>query len=119
MNINIGRELKSIQTENIIWLIYLFIIGASFISNYFAEQYLFSLDPKTKKLFRYINIFVLTIALIIYVYYTYLAYEDLKKDTKSIYKTLIMIASVLVLIGGIIYLYVEIYKNDNPEISII
>lgn len=119
MGININKELDNLQIENIIWLIYLFIIGASFISNYFAERYLYTMDPQIKKIFRNINIFVLSIALLIYLYYAYVAYESIKEDDHSLWKYLILIASILVLIGGIIYLYVEIYKNANPEISLV
>lgn len=117
MNTNIS--LKVNEQENIIWLIYLFIIGANFISNYFVEKYLYSMDNKYKKIFRNINILVLSIALLIYIYYVYLSYKTLKKDLNSLSSKLIFIASILILIGGIIYLGIEIYKNENPEIDII
>lgn len=119
MNININTVLKQIENKNVIWIIYLFIIGANFISDYYIEKYLYTYNENYKKIFRTINIIILSIALIIYIYFVYISYKEIKKDTKSIYKLFIFIASILVLIGGLIYLYVEIYKSDNPEISII
>lgn len=119
IGININEELKQVEIENIIWIIYLFIIGAQFISNYFVEKYLYTFDPQIKTIFRYINIAILSIALLIYIYFVYLSVKNVKKDTKSIYKNLLLIASILILVGGVIYLYVEIYKNTNPEISIV
>lgn len=118
MNVGISNQLKIIENENIIWLIYLFIIGANFISNYFEERFLFSMDKKYRKIFRYINILVLFIALCIYIYTVYATATHTKKES-SIYQKLLLLASVCILLGGIIYLYVEINKAATPEIVII
>ena len=118
MNKNISSHLFDVEKENIIWLIYLFIIGANFISNYFEEKYLYTVDEKYRKIFRYINILVLFIALCIYIYTTYVTYKNTKKDSPT-YRKLLLLASICILIGGAIYLYVEVYKNANLEIDII
>lgn len=122
MNKSISGQLFDVEKENIIWLIYLFIIGANFISNYFEEKYLYTVDEKYRKIFRYINILVLFIALCIYIYTTYVTYKNTKKDSPTYsptYRKLLLLASICILIGGAIYLYVEVYKNANPEIDII
>ena len=118
MNKSISGQLFDVEKENIIWLIYLFIIGANFISNYFEEKYLYTVDEKYRKIFRYINILVLFIALCIYIYTTYVTYKNTKKDSPT-YRKLLLLASICILIGGAIYSYVEIFKNANPEIDII
>ena len=118
MNKSISGQLFDVEKENIIWLIYLFIIGANFISNYFEEKYLYTVDKKYRKIFRYINILVLFIALCIYIYTTYVTYKNTKKDSPT-YRKLLLLASICILIGGAIYLYVEVYKNANLEIDII
>lgn len=117
MSININNELRSVENENIIWLLYLFLIGANFISNYFVEKYLYSLDNRYKKIFRYINILILFIAFLIYIYTVYVTAKDIEKKS-PLYRKLLLLASICILIGGGIYLYVEIYKMANPEISI-
>ena len=117
--INVNSTLKDVEIENIIWIIYLFIIGANFISNYYVEKYCYTLDDKYRKVFRGINIIVLTTILLIYIFYVYSSYKGVKTDNENhLYKKLILFASILILIGGIIYLGVELYKNNNPEISI-
>lgn len=118
MTNSIGVQLKSVENENLIWLIYLFIIGANFISNYFVEKYLYSIDEQYRKIVRNINILVLTIALLIYIYSVYVSYKDIKKES-LLYKKLILLANFTFLIGGIIFLLVEIYKANTPEIGII
>lgn len=118
MNKSISGQLFDIEKENIIWLIYLFIIGANFISNYFEEKYLYTVEEKYRKIFRYINILVLFIALCIYIYTTYVTFKSVKKNSPT-YRKLLLLASICILIGGAIYLYVEVYKNANPEIDII
>ena len=118
MTNSIGVQLKSVETENLIWLIYLFIIGANFISNYFVEKYLYAMDEKYRKIVRNINILVLTIALLIYIYSLYIRVNDLQKES-LLYQKLILLANFTFLIGGIIFLAVEIYKSNNPEIGII
>ena len=45
-------------------------------------------------------------------------FKDIKKES-LLYKKLILIANFTFLIGGIIFLAVEIYKSNNPEIGII
>lgn len=115
---NIDNRIKEIDNENVVWMIYLFIIGANFISNYFEERYLYSMDIKYQKIFRYINILVLFIALCIYIYTLYMTGKNINKKSPT-YRKLLLLASICILIGGIIYLYVEIYKGVNPEIDII
>ena len=119
LNMNINATLKDVEKENIIWLIFLFIIGANFVSNYYVEKYCYTNDEVNRKIYRTLNIIVLSIALGIYIFYVYNSYQGIKKDTNNeLYKKLLFLASILILIGGAIYLGVEIYKTENPEISI-
>ena len=98
---------------------FLFIIGANFVSNYYVEKYAYTMDEANRKIFRTINIVVLTVILFIYIYYVYASYQGMKKDEENhLYKLFIFIASILVLIGGIIYLCVEIHKKTLTEIGI-
>lgn len=116
---NIDENLKNLDIENIIWVIYLFLIGANLVSNYIEEKYLYTLNVKYKRLFRTINILVLSIAIIIYIYFFFLASKNKKKNPKKLDSLLLLIASICILIGGVIYLILEIRKVQNIEISII
>lgn len=78
LNMNNNDVLKDIETENFIWIVYLFIIGISFIANNFEKDYFIngSLDSKDK--YRIINIFVFATALVIYFYFLSIIIKLLK-----------------------------------------
>lgn len=117
-------KIKQIDIENVIWLIYLGIIFLSWYSNYYEKKYYLTNDLESKKIYKDILTFVFFVLLIVYVYFTESSYKDLKKlkptDTKEKQKftTLSFIASSLVLISGIIFLYISIEdKNLDVELA--
>lgn len=117
-------KIKQIDIENVIWLIYIGIIFLSWYSNYYEKKYYLTNDLESKKIYKDILTFVFFVLLIVYVYFTESSYKDLKKlkptDTKEKQKltTLSFIASSLVLISGIIFLYISIEdKNLDVELA--
>ena len=111
-------SLKRIYIESFIWIIYIFLIGFNLYSNYLEKLYLKTNQPFYKKKFQNINKAVLTVILLIYIYFVYIAYQDETSLTrynsnkkKKFYTDLIFIASILFLIGGAISLYVA-SKSD-------
>lgn len=114
----LNRRLKQIKIENYIWIIYLIIIGLSLYANSFEKKYFLYNDPCDKEKYRNINIIVFTIVTIIYFYFFIDNYEDVKnlKNTDSKKKkdltNLSFIATALVLISGIIFLYIIISDED-------
>lgn len=114
----LNRRLKQIKIENYIWIIYLIIIGLSLYANFFEKKYFLYNDPCAKEKYRNINIIVFTIVTIIYFYFFIDNYEDVKnlKNTDSKKKkdltNLSFIATALVLISGIIFLYIIISDED-------
>lgn len=114
----LNRRLKQIKIENYIWIIYLIIIGLSLYANSFEKKYFLYNDPCAKEKYRNINIIVFTIVTIIYFYFFIDNYEDVKnlKNTDSKKKkdltNLSFIATALVLISGIIFLYIIISDED-------
>lgn len=114
----LNRRLKQIKIENYIWIIYLIIIGLSLYANSFEKKYFLYNDPCAKEKYRNINIILFTIVTIIYFYFFIDNYEDVKnlKNTDSKKKkdltNLSFIATTLVLISGIIFLYIIISDED-------
>lgn len=111
-------SLKRIDIESFIWIIYIFLIGFNLYSNYLEKLYLKTNQSFYKKKFQNINKAVLTVILLIYIYFVYIAYQDETSLTrynsnkkKKFYTDLIFIASILFLIGGAISLYVA-SKSD-------
>ncbi len=119
MDIEKRQALKRIDIESFIWIIYIFLVCFNLYSNYLEKLYLKTNQPFYKKKFRSINKAVLSIILLIYIYFVYVAYQDESNLTryktnnkkKKFYTDLIFIASILFLIGGAISLYVAC-KSD-------
>lgn len=123
-NMNNDNILKSIETENFVWIIYLFIIGISFLANSFEKDYYINGNIDSKNKYRIINIFVFATALLIYLYFFYDNYKNIKNldcnssDEKVFFNNLNFVASILIVIAGAIFLYIALYdKNLDTEIA--
>lgn len=118
MNENIKKRLKQINTENNIWIIYLFIIGFSFYANKLEKDYFLTKNEKSKENYRKINAIIFIILIIVYSYFEKDALDSFqnknKSTTQQYYDTLILIATSAVLLSGIIFLYI-IIKDDNLD----
>ena len=120
----IESKLKDIKNENFIWIIYLFIIFLSYYSNYLEKKYYINNDYVSKEKYRKILIFIFSVLVVIYFYFLKDAYDDFKslKSTDSKKKknliTLSFLASLLIAISGIIFLYIAIEDEDlNVELA--
>lgn len=121
---NNSSILKEIETENFIWIIYLFLIGLSFLANKFEKDYYINGNITDKEKYRIINIFVFTVALIIYIYFFKGNIDTVNKlncdDSydKIFFNKLNLFSTSLIVIAGIIFLYIAINdKNLETEIS--
>lgn len=121
---NNDNILKSIETENFVWIIYLFIIGISFLANSFEKDYYVTGNVDSKNKYRIINIFVFATALLIYLYFFYDNYKYIKNlncnssKEKIFFNNLNFVASILIVIAGTIFLYIALYdKNLDTEIA--
>lgn len=123
MNNTVNRQLERINIENIIWLIYFFLIGFNLYSNYLEAKYLSDKDIESRENFRYINEMIFFISLIIYLYFLYLNWQDITSlDSNSSpnrvkLTTYSFIASILFVLAGILALYVacNIKVLDNES----
>lgn len=123
MNNTVNRQLERINIENIIWLIYFFLIGFNLYSNYLEAKYLSDKDIESRERFRYINEMIFFISLIIYLYFLYLNWQDITTlDSNSSpnrvkLTTYSFIASILFVLAGILALYVacNIKVLDNES----
>lgn len=120
---NNDEVLRTIETENFVWIVYLLIIGLSFLGNSFEKDYYVNGSIDSKYKYRIINIFIFAIALLIYLYFFYDNYKTvINLDCNSSYEKVLFnnlnyIASLLVVCAGVIFLYIAIYdKNLDTEI---
>lgn len=117
MNEKIDR-LEDIKTENNIWLLYLVIIGISFISNEFEKKYFLYNDQKAKEIYRILTIIIFAVVSIVYFYFAKDGLENVKNlkpwdNKQKINLTkLNSLASNLILIAGLIFLYIAIVDTE-------
>lgn len=110
--------LKKIKTENFVWIIYFILIGLCLYGNTFEKNYVLYNDQKSKETYRKITIFIFAVALIIYLYFFFDNYKDVKnlKPTDSKRKKdlneLSLLGSTLILIAGLIFIYIAIVDTE-------
>ena len=119
---NLESKLREIKIENFIWLIYIGIIILSYYSNYLEKDYFINKNNKSKEKYREILILIFSILLIVYLYFFIDSISDIKNINKysNDKKNLVLLsslASLLVLISGIIFLYIS-YKDENIDVEI-
>ncbi len=115
----IGVKLQRLKQEDLIWIIYFFIVIAALLSNHFERKFLFTENGQDQKNFKFLNIAIFCVAFFIYFYFVLINFEDIaslkKEATKKevITSQASLIAALLFLVGGAIALYAEI-NSDTP-----
>ena len=124
MNSEIEDKLRQLSIEDFIWVIYIGIIALSYYSNYLERKYYVSGDVNSKNKYRNIMILIFSILIIVYLYFLYDSYKsinclksnDSEKKKRLLY--LSFLASLLIFISGIIFLYIAISDTDlNVELA--
>ena len=116
---DISRKLKRLKNEDIIWIIYFFIVVFALYSNKLDRDYLLNHDNSAYKSEKYINIGIFFVTFFIYLYFVLLLTEDLSNMERNFnndnYRSTFiqLIAALLFLIGGSIYLINEIVRKDD------
>ena len=121
---NLNEKLKQIQIEDYIWIIYIGIILLSWYSNYLEKKYYINNDLESKKKYREIMLTIFTILIFVYFYFLKDSYDSLKtinENTSEKTKNLLylsFLASLLIFISGLIFLYISITDEDlNVELA--
>lgn len=120
----LNDKLKDLNIEDFIWIIYIGIIFFSWFSNSLERNYFLTGNESSKDKYRTIIIIIFSILVIVYIYFFLDSLEDLNnlKDTDTKKKkelvTLSFIASTLILISGLIFLYIAIQDEElNVELA--
>lgn len=117
--IDIDR-LNDIKIENYIFIIYYIIITISLYANKVETEYLITDDKEIREKYRKLLFVIFGMAFLVYLYYTISNYDDYIEDNNPNSKRLnglTFLASFLVLISGIIYLYV-IYEDKDVNMEL-
>lgn len=122
---DILNRLKMLRTEDFIWITYFFIAAFAIFSNAFERDYVKTNNISSYKKSKTINIIIFFVAFFIYLYFVLLFTTELNNMEKNFnnkkYRNtfLQLIAAILFLIGGAIYLFQEISSYDVDEMGFI
>ena len=115
---NIGVKLRRLNHENLVWVIYFFIIIAALLSNAYEKYFLETGDYRKQKIFKTLNITIFCVAFFIYLYFVVISYQNIQelKETSTKKEVLSahiqLIASLLFLVAGGLSIWAEINKDD-------
>lgn len=117
------KKLEEIKIEDYIWIIYIGIIFFSWYANSLERDFFINKNEISKDKYRNVMIVIFSVLVIVYFYF----FKDSWDSFKNIYKiknkktkdliTLSFIASLLILISGIIFLYVA-FKDENLDVEL-
>ena len=115
---SIHEKLKQLETEDFIWFLYLGIIFLSFYSNALEKDYFLFQNNISKKKYQEVMIFIFSLLNIVYFYF----FLDAKKSINNLkpwdsskkknLNWLSYMASTLICISGILFLYIAIQDKD-------
>ena len=114
MNKDVYGEIKRLNFEDIIWIIFIFLSVMNIISNKLQKEYVVSDEQCYEDYANNISIVVLTILVFIYLYFflrNYKMYND--KDNPSDVDLIKVIGSMFFIVGTLCLLYFQIHSDDN------
>lgn len=123
-NEQLNEKLKELKIEDFIWFVYIGIIILSWYSNSLERKYFIFNDQISKEKYRKIIMIIFSILVIVYFYFLSDSYKSLKSlnqfDSKKkqdlVY--LSFIASLLIAISGLIFLYIALEDEElNVELA--
>lgn len=112
------ERLKDIKTENLIWVVYIGIIILSWYANNKEKHFVLYNDDKSKKEYQNLMILIFSILVIAYYYFAKDSLKDYQKLTpfdskkKKNLTTASLIASIFILVSGLILLGIAITDED-------
>lgn len=123
-NQELNNKLKQLKIEDFIWVIYIGIIILSWYSNSLERKYYLFNDLISKEKYRKIIILIFSVLIVVYLYFLKSANDDLKNlkssdsNNKKNLTYLSFLASLLITISGLIFLYIALKDEDlNVELA--
>lgn len=110
------KRLKALNIGEIIFIIFIVISVSGIIANEYEKGYILKKNTNGKKIAHYIRLAVLVVALLVYIYFLKTRVEKVI-TAKTFLNNLDVLATILFVIGGIIFIYTE-YKGDEEAIII-
>ena len=115
MNDSLYREIRRLNFEDLLWVIFIFLSIMNIVSNKFQKEYVINDDQYYEDRANNISICVLTILVFIYLYFFLRNYNMYKNKGIDVAKEdfIKVVGSLLFVIGTICLLYFQISSDDN------
>lgn len=120
---NVFNRLERLNSENKIWIIYFFIAAFAILANNYEKDFLTNKNLKSYQIEKTMHIVVFLVAFFIYLYFVLVITKDLTNMEKNFNNTkyrntfLQLIAALLFLVGGAVYLVLEVTTSETEEIG--
>ena len=120
---NIFNRLERLNSENKIWIIYFFIAAFAILANNYEKDFLTNKNLKSYQIEKTMHIVIFLVAFFIYLYFVLVITKDLTNMEKNFNNTkyrntfLQLIAALLFLVGGAVYLVLEVTTSETEEIG--
>lgn len=123
-NQELEKRLEQLKVEDFLWLVLIGLLILSISNNETERHFLITKDERSKTKYRYTQIFIFSIAILIYLYYAITSYEDVtslnnNNPQRSSHAYLSFISSLSILFAGILLLYIATTDvNVETEIAL-
>ena len=118
MSESLTEKLKSLKISDYIFIIFIVISLSGIYADKKEKDDLTHKDPNGNKKAHNIRMIALVVSLLIYIYFLNTKLKKRKEGTTSAFlNNLDILASILFIIGGLIFIYNE-YKGDSNSIII-
>ena len=115
MNNDVIKELKRLNFEDIIWIIFIILSSLDILADNYQKKYLINNDKYYENIANKIYIIITIITILIYIYFftrNYKLYINSSPEQKDNLK-IKLLGSLFLLIGGICLLSSQINNNPN------
>lgn len=115
MNNNIENELRRLDFENILWIIFVFLSIMNIVSNNYQKDYVVSNNQFYEDRAKNISIFVLTVLVFVYLYFFIRNYNmyNSKMGEATKEDLIKVMGSVFFILGALCLLYFQVNGEDN------
>lgn len=114
MNNNVDNEIKRLDFEDMLWVIFIFLSIMNIVSNGYQKEYVVSGNEYYEDRAGNISIFVLTVLLLIYLYFFIRNYKMYNSKSGVTNVDLVkLLGSLLFILGTLCLLCFQIKSDDN------
>lgn len=114
---NNNSEIAELNFEKILWGIFIFISALNIYGDNIQQLFLIDHNPSNEEKAKDIFIFTLVISILIYIYFAYRNFNNIKKAKQNNIDITIynirFIGSIFIVVGVIMVLYFEV-KEETP-----